>query len=110
MLSETAWPSHQVLALLSLPDRQSVTDAQARGADCVWHRDERVHGATAVDLGEHVTDGGEHWWPRACGKAVQQAALHALHEHAPRCERCVTDAAHCDIGLGLRRLMRAGRR
>lgn len=98
------------LALLALPDLNGLSDAQTRGAACVWCRDETpLTAESAVDLGEHLSafDGREmRWFPRAHRRCTQTAALAALHDHAPLCERCVDDASGCETGMTLRRLMR----
>ena len=100
----------QALALLTLPDLDGLSDAQTRGATCVWCPDGTpLTAITAVDLGEHLSpfEGREmRWFPRAHRRCAQAAALAALHEHAPLCERCVDDASNCDTGMTLRRLMR----
>lgn len=100
------------LALLELPALNGLSDAQTRGAACVWCRDDApLTAESAVDLGEHISplDGrepGMRWFPRAHRRCVQAAALAVLHDHAPLCEQCVDDASTCDTGLTLRRLMR----
>jgi hypothetical protein len=106
----------EVLALLTLPDLDHLTDAQTRGAVCVWDRaEDRLTAETAIDLGEHMSDvaGTEspmRWYPRACRYHIGRAALRALHEHAPMCEPCVDDAERCETGRALRRLVRDGHR
>lgn len=102
----------QALGLLTLPDLDGLADGQTRGAACVWCTDDTpLTAEAAVDLGEHVSpldgrDPGMRWFPRAHRRCTQTAALAALHDHAPLCERCVDDASGCETGMTLRRLMR----
>jgi hypothetical protein len=102
------------LALLKLPPLDKLTDAQTRGVDCVQDG-VTLTSATAVNLGERLssldgTDAPMRWFPRACRTCILTLAMRSLHDHAPRCEQCVDDAARCETGLGLRRLMREYRR
>lgn len=104
------------LALLALPALDGLTDDQTRGAICVWDRHEdRLTAETAVDLGEHMSplNGSTslmRWFPRGCRHHTGQAALRALHEHAPMCEPCVDNAAECETGRALRRIIRDAHR
>jgi hypothetical protein len=100
------------LAQLTLPELNGLSDAQTRGAACVWCCDDTpLTAVSAVDLGEHISplDGrepGMRWFPRAHRRCVQTAALAVLHDHAPLCEQCVDNASDCETGMTLRRLMR----
>lgn len=97
---------------LDLPALGTLTEQQVRGQACVWDG-VPLSGVPAVDLGARTaTRAGRptQWFPRGCPRCVAEAALRALHAHAPSCEQCVDDAARCPEGLGLRRLMRMVRR
>ncbi|MEU0742229.1 hypothetical protein [Streptomyces sp. NPDC006134] len=98
----------EVLALLALPESDTLTPDQVRGAVCAWCP-RRLTGATAVDLGELTGDDGR-WWPRACGPCVGRRAHQALYAHAPLCEPCVDDVGRCATGRALPRLVRRYRR
>ncbi|MEH0417772.1 hypothetical protein [Streptomyces sp. B21-083] len=98
------------LEILTLPDLGKLTDAQTRGADCVWSG-VTLTPATAVALGERVsphagTGVPMRWSPRASRASMPSLAHHTLNCHAPSCERCRADAGSCDIGMALRRLAR----
>ncbi|MEU0740211.1 hypothetical protein [Streptomyces sp. NPDC006134] len=99
----------EVLALLALPDVDTLTPDQARGAVCAWCPT-RLLAETAVDLGEHTDPEAGRWWPRACGPCVGRRAHHALYAHVALCEPCVDDVARCEIGRTLSRLVRRYRR
>ncbi|MFE4665653.1 hypothetical protein ACFRI7_07010 [Streptomyces sp. NPDC056716] len=95
---------------LLLPPVDALTDAQTRGAVCVWDATETpLASESAVDLGERQDEGGGHWFPRACRTHTGRQAYRALLDHAPLCVQCTGDAASCPTGIGLRRLMRDGR-
>lgn|GEM_PF-3223217 len=104
------------LALLAVPALDTLTDDQTRGAVCVWDRHEdRLTAETAIGLGEHMGELADatsdmRWFPRACRHHTGQAALRALHEHAPMCEPCVDNAANCETGRALRRIIRDAHR
>lgn len=102
----------KVLAL-TLPPLDTVTDAQARGADCVWCGHGPLLTETAVDLGEHKSHGDLTRFPRGCRKCTGQQAYRALLGHtAPgpaQCQECKDSALGCMIGLILNRLIRQGR-
>jgi hypothetical protein len=95
-------------SLLPLPSLDGLSEQQIRGAACIWGG-EPLNTDNAVDLGERTTRrGGQalRWFPRACRRDVQTAALNALHEHAPDCEQCITDGMRCDTGRTLNRIAR----
>jgi len=103
---------HTAVALLPLPDWVDLSDHQVRGAACVWCAAPLASGAV-VDLGARrikASDGTISVFPRACRRCVAEHALHALHDHAPLCERCVDDASNCDTGKALWRVIREARR
>jgi hypothetical protein len=97
----------EVLALLPLPDPDTLSADQTRGALCVWGG-EPLNTGTAVDLGERVEQ-GVRLFLRACPGCAVRAALRAIHKHAPLCEQCVDDSTQCPPGLGLLRLLREAR-
>jgi hypothetical protein len=107
-----AQSTSDALALLTLPALDGLTDEQARGAVCVWDATEQpLTGDVAVYLGERMsplegTASPMRWFPRACRHHVRDAAHKVLMDHAPRCEQCVENAADCDTGRALLRLMR----
>ncbi|MEU6219309.1 hypothetical protein ABZ845_17600 [Streptomyces sp. NPDC047022] len=96
-----------VLEMLALPALDGLTEAQTRGAVCVWHGGERLTAETAVDLGEQTAP---RWFPRGCRDCVAGRAHRGLLEHASLCEQCADEAAECPIGRGLYRLVRECRR
>ncbi|MFE2040845.1 hypothetical protein ACFXAZ_07905 [Streptomyces sp. NPDC059477] len=68
---------------LLLPPADALTDAQVRGAVCVWDASEQpLPTGIAVDLGERQGD-GVRWFPRACRTHTGQQAYRALLDHAP---------------------------
>ncbi|MFF7452082.1 MULTISPECIES: hypothetical protein [unclassified Streptomyces] len=94
------------LALLTLPEPGPLAEAQVRGQNCVWCGITLVT-ETAVDLGPRrktALDGSYDWFPRGCKTCTGPRALHALHDHAPRCEQCVDGPVRCETGRVLRRL------
>ncbi|MEU0739135.1 hypothetical protein [Streptomyces sp. NPDC006134] len=98
----------EVLALLVLPDFDTLTSDQVRGAVCVWGT-ERLTTETSVDLGEQTGEAG-HWWPRACHQHAGVRAYLALYAHVALCEPCVDDVGQCETGRALSRLIRRYRR
>jgi hypothetical protein len=109
MPSETASTPTEVLALLELPALDALTKRQTEGGDCVWCATP-LTAETAVDLGERTDTDGTHRFPRACHPCTGTAAYRALLDHGPVCEQCVDNADQCEVGRGLRRLIREGRR
>ena len=95
-----------------LPSTKDLSEGQLRGSHCVWC-DEPITTDTAVDLGERPyrrLDVRSSWFPRACPKCAGEKAYRTLLDHAPLCELCVENAADCDTGRALYRLVREGRR
>ncbi|MFJ9346097.1 hypothetical protein [Streptomyces sp. NPDC101237] len=113
MPSEPASSTLDTLALLELPALDGLTEAQARGADCVWCPQKaptHLTAETAVNLGErrHRRPGGRFsTFPRACRACFRQAAAAALRAHAGSCEQGVDDAALCGTATALRALKAA---
>jgi hypothetical protein len=101
-------PTIDVLGLLTLPDVDDLSEAQRRGAVCVWG-DSPLTPLSAVDLGERHDDGTS-WFPRACRPCAVGRAMNALQDHSGSCEQCVDDHTQCPTGLGLVRLVRETRR
>ncbi|MEU9338058.1 hypothetical protein AB0D49_33685 [Streptomyces sp. NPDC048290] len=61
-----------VLDLLALPLLECLTDAQTRGAVCVWDpTEDPLTVETAIDLGERQHN-DSHWFPRACRQHTEQ--------------------------------------
>ncbi|MEU8588008.1 hypothetical protein AB0C59_13585 [Streptomyces sp. NPDC048664] len=96
-----------VLQVLALPAADALTEAQTRGAVCVWHGGEKLTAETAVDLGEQTDP---RWFPRACPACVADRAHRSLLVHGAVCEQCADEAAECPVGRGLYRLVRDYRR
>jgi hypothetical protein len=97
-----------IAALLEVPEHNTLTDAQVRGADCAWCG-KPLTAETAVDLPERrirVLDTHFDTFPRGCRECTRRKAHEAIFEHCERCEDCTRDAGSCLIGIGLRRLMR----
>lgn len=97
---------------LSLPSLDGLSEQQVRGITCVWDGI-MLTPETAINLGprrKRHLDGHFDWYPRGCRNCTAERALRALQDHAPLCEQCVDTAEHCDTGIGLRRLIRLGRR
>ncbi|MET8765451.1 hypothetical protein [Streptomyces sp. NPDC004658] len=92
----------ELLPLIPLPPLETLSDARARGAECVWGG-ESLSTATAIDLGERETDGG-HWFPRACRPCARQAVLAARNQHPGLCEQCADDARRCETRRALHTL------
>ncbi|MET8563220.1 hypothetical protein ABZV75_22490 [Streptomyces flaveolus] len=98
--------SHDAALLLShvpLPSLDLLPDARARGAECVWGG-EPLTTATAIDLGERVTDGA-HWFPRACLRCTRSAVRAARNSHPSRCGQCVDTTAVCETRHALHALL-----
>ena len=111
MASETSSPSlspEAALGLLPLPDDETLSEEQRRGAVCVW-TNEPLTAETVIDLGERHTDDGRLWFPRATRRGVVGAALLALQMHGQGCEQCMDDYRGCKDGYALERLIRFAR-
>lgn len=91
------------LALLPLPDLATLPEPKARGTQCVWCNT-TISTESAVDLGaRRITLRGNPItvFPRAC-----TICMRAAHKNHPQmCEQCTDDAAQCDTGRTLRRLV-----
>ncbi|WP_199572785.1 hypothetical protein [Streptomyces murinus] len=100
------------LALLPLPEYNTLTERQARGLACVWCR-EGLTDTPAVNLGKHTIrriDTRTSWYPRACPQCAQTQAMRELMHHTQSCEPCVDDHTQCPTGHGLVRAVREARR
>jgi hypothetical protein len=100
------------LALLALPDFNTLSEQQVRGIACVWDGIV-LTAATAVDLGPREVkrlDEKRLWYPRACHRCTHEAAYKVLIGHASSCEQCIEDSSQCETGRALLRLMREHRR
>lgn len=102
---------HHALAMLDVPDLDTLTDDQTRGGTCVWCREEL--NAAAVDLGERMSKHSGvtsrmRWFPRADSACVYVHAMRAMHDHVPSCTPCgkAETLDQCAAARGLRRLMR----
>jgi hypothetical protein len=104
-----------LLDILGLPELDTLTDDQTRGADCVWCADP-LSIETAVDLGEvrfpmaGSTSLIGRLFPRACRTCAGTQAHNGLFTHCGSCEQCVDEVGRCPVGLWLYRLVREGRR
>lgn len=97
----------EAAALLAIPNLADVSDAQFRGAACVWDG-VILSPATAIDLGPRrirLLDGHVTVRPRGCRSCVAERVPAVREGHAGTCEACVDNpAGGCDIAGGLRRL------
>jgi hypothetical protein len=96
-----------VVDRLVLPERDEVTDTQARGVTCVWCPTPLTT-ETAVDMGEHHDEQGARWYPRGCHPCAAQKAHTGLFEHIRECSACRTTDAACEVGRCLIRLIPGG--
>lgn len=102
--------SAETLNVIPLPAHNDLSAQQVRGAACVWCAVTLGPG-TAVDLGQrpsHTPDGQVTTFPRGCRPCTGKAAYEVLFDHASVCEQCVDNAANCETGRGLRRLVKNG--
>jgi hypothetical protein len=97
-----------MLAILTLPEPATLSDAQLRGAGCVWCGTV-LTAETARDLGERPAPDGGTMFPRGCASCVRSAAIRCYNTHSRSCEQCVGDPTTCDTRRGLRRLALEGR-
>ncbi|PWI08395.1 hypothetical protein DIZ27_23025 [Streptomyces sp. NWU339] len=98
-----------MIAALELPALDGLTEAQVRGAVCVWDGIALTL-ATAVNLGPRKKKrpgGSFDWFPRGCKRCAGQRAYKLLLTHAPACERCKTDPT-CPVAVAAQRLIREG--
>ena len=110
MSGATTELSSAVLDVVVLPSLGGLSEQQRRGVACVWCGVILAPG-TAVGLGERrvrILDGHVTTFPRGCRRCTGQAAYNALFDHAPMCEQCADNAAECDTGRELRRLVKEG--
>ncbi|MEF9903658.1 hypothetical protein [Streptomyces sp. P9-A2] len=99
----------QVIAALTLPDLDGLTQAQVRGATCVWDGI-ALTSLTAVNLGPRKKkwlDSTYDWFPRGCRRCVGRRAYRYLFDHAPGCEHCQKSPT-CPISVEVHRLIREG--
>ncbi|MEU3031525.1 hypothetical protein ACPCBC_04765 [Streptomyces incarnatus] len=102
------------LALLRLPDYNTLATWQVRGLACVWGGEDLAN-MRSVDLGKHAihrTGTRASWSPRACYGCTARGAYRALLDHSVQCPLCASEetAPQCLIGQGLSRLYRECRR
>jgi len=108
----TQGPDTGALALLPLPEPDTLTEPQICGRACVWCW-VPLSNDTAIDLGQRTAAANgstASWFPRACRDCVQPHIVQTAEFHARTCEQCVDDAAStntsvCDTARGLRRLV-----
>lgn len=101
----------QVLAALELPALDGLTEAQVRGAVCVWDA-VPLDNATAVNLGPRTKkrlDGSFDWYPRGCCRCVAEKVWVWFFDHAHECPRCQKDPS-CPLASEVNRIMREARR
>ncbi|MFC9949181.1 hypothetical protein ACFVIN_01210 [Streptomyces prasinus] len=99
----------RVLAALPLPPLDGLSEAQVRGATCVWDG-VALTSLTAVDLGprpKRRPGGTYQWFPRGCRRCVGRRAYRYLFDHAPGCEHCQKSPT-CPIAVEVHRLIREG--
>jgi hypothetical protein len=94
--------------MLPLPQYLGLTDAQRRGAVCVWCR-EPLTAETARNLGERPAPDGTRMWPRGCTPCVCTEARRIASLHPRRCRTCDT-GKQCDDRDALYALAREDRR
>lgn len=100
----------QVLQALKLPALDGLTEAQVRGAVCVWDGIPLTT-TTAVDLGprrKKRLDGSFDWFPRGCMRCVGERAHTALFLHSRDCAEC-WQGPTCPFSIAANRLIREGR-
>lgn len=97
------------LELLPLPNVRRLSDAQLRGALCVWC-DTPLTGATAQGLGERPGPDGTRIFPRGCEPCVHREAVRVSTLHTRTCERCIKNTEPCPERRALRDLALEGRR
>jgi hypothetical protein len=110
--SDTASTPSTSLAHIPLPEFDTLTQAQVRGAACVFDG-VALSAENAVDLGERkIRRPGEQvaWFPRACRRCAMEQSMVALQEHSGSCEPCLIDFTQCETGRALVRAVRDARR
>ena len=96
--------------LIPLPSYSGLSDRQVRGCDCVWCG-VVLTTPTAADLGEQRMrrlDARVSWVPRGYRQCTGKAAYETLLNHTQSCEQCTDNAADCETGKELRRLVKEG--
>ncbi|MEU3945473.1 hypothetical protein [Streptomyces sp. NPDC029526] len=96
----------QVLTSLPLPRMEMLSEAQVRGAACVWDG-RTLTPQTAVDLGPRLKkrlDGEYRWYPRSCRRCVGSKAYTWLFVHAEDCAACKA-GPDCPCAIVVRRLL-----
>ncbi|MFD5491661.1 hypothetical protein ACFWH4_01635 [Streptomyces sp. NPDC127091] len=99
----------QVLAALTLPALDDLTEAQVRGATCVWDGIPLTL-TTAVNLGprKKKRPGGTYdWFPRSCKRCAGEKAYIALFIHGRDCADC-WKGPDCPFAVAVRQLLREG--
>lgn len=97
------------LPMLPLPQVIGLSDAQRRGAECVWCST-TLTAETARDLGERPTSEGVRIWPRGCTPCVCAEARRVFSLHSRKCRTCIDNREPCDDRRALRDLALEGRR
>ncbi|MFE4778223.1 hypothetical protein [Streptomyces sp. NPDC056713] len=95
-----------------LPPITTLTQAQVRGAACVWCA-VMLRTTTAIDLGPREAESHgtvARWFPRGCQLCVIRHVYPAQLDHTQNCEQCTDDPALCAHGTWLRLVMRRARR
>ncbi|AEY90756.1 hypothetical protein SHJG_5488 [Streptomyces hygroscopicus subsp. jinggangensis 5008] len=93
----------ELLPLIPLPPLEVLSDARARGAECVWGG-EPLSTATAMDLGERPSPAGVTLFLRGCRQCTLRAVLNAHYNHPGTCEQCADDSVICETLRNLRAL------
>ncbi|HEY8980155.1 MAG TPA: hypothetical protein VIU15_11295 [Streptomyces sp.] len=99
-----------ILPLLGLPDRDTLTDEQQRGAKCTWCAIV-LTADTVIDLGEQHDEPDGVWFPRACRSCVSEVGRRSLRVHPGMCESCGIDHSGpaCEVATALWKLIEAHR-
>ncbi|MDC2961302.1 ATP-binding protein [Streptomyces gilvifuscus] len=114
MSSTTEAIPAEVLEVLAMPALNGLSEEQVGGQACIWCAS-LLTTATAVQLGEHLTDVGDSTavtgmgaFPRGCRSCVQDRAHPGLFTHGSTCDLCRDEqtADECVVGRGLYRLVR----
>ncbi|UDM05428.1 hypothetical protein [Streptomyces longhuiensis] len=100
------------LAAVVLSPITTLTQAQVRGAACVWCA-VALNNSTAIDLGVRETDAHGtvgRWFPRGCRPCAMRRVYPAQLDHTAICEQCTDDPGLCAPGTWFRLVMRQVRR